>query len=336
MVHFLYNILESFVFILLLLLTIASYTLMERRVMAAIQRRRGPNVVGPGGVLQPVADGLKLVFKEPIIPARSNKLLFLASPIFAFSISMVAWGLIPFNPHYILIDFDYGAIFLFAISSLGVYGVIFSGWSSNSKYALLGALRSSAQMISYELPIGFVILTLGVIAGSFNITTIVDAQQSCWYVLPLLPLFFVFIISGVAETNRAPFDLPEGESEIASGYNVEYSGIAFALFFLAEYSNMLLFSALISLYFFGGWHFFDINIFAPECIMSFKTVVFAFLFVLIRATLPRYRYDQLLMLSWKVLLPVSFSYFLFIVAVLEYFDGFAGTAMLVFDEVKHL
>jgi NADH-quinone oxidoreductase subunit H len=320
-----------FVFIFAgLLVAIAYYTLAERKIMAAMQRRKGPDVTGLFGLLQPIADGFKLLTKEIILPYRANKIIFVLAPCVSFVLALLNWIFIPFSSEYLLVDKELGALFVFAISSLGVYGIILAGWASNSKYALLGALRASAQMISYEVSMSFILVTIGVLSGSYNFVNIVEAQGGCWYVLPLLPLFVIFFISGLAETNRTPFDLPEGESEIASGYNLEYSGILFALFFLAEYSNMLLICALTSIYFLGGWTLPYVT-FGAEFIFSLKIVMLAFVFVWVRATVPRYRYDHLLFIGWKTFLPISFGYFVFI-ASLFYSMGAAGVNPYTFEE----
>jgi NADH-quinone oxidoreductase subunit H len=292
-----------------LLVSVAYLTLMERKVIGAMQLRKGPNVVGPFGLLQPLADGLKLFVKETIIPSGANKVVFVLAPMVTFCLALVAWAVIPFDLGMVLADINVGILYLFAISSLGVYGIIMAGWASNSKYAFLGALRSAAQMVSYEISIGFVIVTVLLCVGSLNLSKIVMAQQTVWFAVPLLPMFVVFFISALAETNRAPFDLPEAEAELVSGYNVEYSSMTFALFFLGEYANMILMSAMTVILFLGGW-------LAPFNVVPFTWVPgpiwFAlkigfvlFLFLWVRATFPRYRYDQLMRLGWKVFLPLS-------------------------------
>ncbi len=277
--------------------------------MAAMQLRRGPNLVGPFGLLQPIADAIKLIHKEPIIPARANPLLFLIAPLLTFTLSMVAWAVIPFSQGMVLANINVGILYLFAISSLGVYGIIIAGWASNSKYAFLGSLRSAAQMISYEVSIGFVIVTVLLCAGSLNLSDIVMAQEKMWFVLPLLPMFVIFFISGLAETNRAPFDLPEAEAELVSGYNVEYSSIPFALFFLGEYANMILMSAMTSILFLGGWlapfNWEPLKIIPGFIWFALKIAFVLFLFLWVRASFPRYRYDQLMRLGWKVFLPFT-------------------------------
>jgi NADH-quinone oxidoreductase subunit H len=292
-----------------LLAAVAYLTLAERKVIAAMQLRKGPNVVGPFGLLQPVADGLKLFFKETIIPAGANRVVFMAAPMLTFSLSLIAWAVIPFDSGWVLADINVGVLYLFAISSLGVYGVIMAGWASNSKYAFLGALRSAAQMVSYEVAIGFVIITVLLVAGSLNLTDIVEAQRGLWFCVPLLPMFVIFFISALAETNRAPFDLPEAEAELVAGYNVEYSSMTFALFFLGEYANMILMSGMTTVLFLGGWlPIIDIAPFnwIPGIIwFGAKVAMCLFGFLWVRATFPRYRYDQLMRLGWKVFLPFS-------------------------------
>jgi NADH-quinone oxidoreductase subunit H len=291
------------------LLLVAYLTLAERKVIAAIQMRKGPNVVGWFGLLQPLADGLKLLCKETIIPSGANPVVFMLAPMITFLLSLVAWAVIPFDLGVVISDINVGVLYLFAISSLGVYGIIMAGWASNSKYAFLGALRSAAQMVSYEVSIGFVIITVLLCVGSLNLTQIVMAQKTVWFALPLFPMFIVFFISALAETNRSPFDLPEGESEIVAGYFVEYSSMSFALFFLGEYSAMILMSAMTSILFLGGWlPPFDVAPFnwLPGPFWFAGKIAFClFVFLWVRATLPRYRYDQLMRLGWKVFLPLS-------------------------------
>jgi NADH-quinone oxidoreductase subunit H len=296
-----------------LLLAIAYLTYAERKVLAFSQLRKGPNVVGPFGLLQPFADGLKLLVKETIIPREANRVVFIIAPLLTFTLSLVAWAVIPFDPGVVVANINVGILYIFAISSLGVYGVILAGWASNSRYAFLGALRSAAQMVSYEVAIGFVLVTVLLCAGSLNLGEIVAAQARVpvWhaYAWPMLPMFVIFFISGLAETNRAPFDLVEGESEIVAGYFVEYSAMAFALFYLGEYGNMILMSAMTSVLFLGGW-------LAPFGIAPFtwvpgpiwfalKIAFVLFCFLWVRATFPRFRYDQLMRLGWKVFLPFS-------------------------------
>lgn len=289
-----------------LLLSIAITTLVERKVMASMQRRRGPNIIGLFGLLQPIADGLKLFLKEIIIPSHANTFIFLFAPVFTFFISLVLWLVIPFGESILLIDLSYSSLYLLALSSLGVYGIIFSGWSSNSKYAFLGGLRSAAQMISYEVTISFIFVTMIAMSNSFSLVDFVLAQENVWFIFPLLPLYIIFFISALAETNRAPFDLPEAEAELVAGYNVEYSSIAFALFFLAEYSNIILMSSIITIFFLGGWLFpINFGIIPFFFIFSIKVSMHVFVFVWVRASFPRYRYDQLMKLGWKTLIPVT-------------------------------
>ena len=292
---------------------VAYLTLAERKVIAAMQLRKGPNVVGPFGLFQPVADGLKLLVKETVIPSGANRVVFILAPMLTFILALVAWAVIPFDAGWVLADINVGVLYLFAISSLGVYGIIMAGWASNSKYAFLGALRSAAQMVSYEVAIGFVIITVLMCVGSLNLTDVVMAQQGegfwSWYWLPLFPMFIIFFISALAETNRHPFDLPEAEAELVAGYNVEYSSMTFALFFLGEYANMILMSGMTAVLFLGGWlPPFDIEPFTwiPGVIwFALKIALCLFVFLWVRATFPRYRYDQLMRLGWKVFLPFS-------------------------------
>jgi NADH-quinone oxidoreductase subunit H len=298
--------------IIFLLISIAITTLLERKVLSSIQRRRGPNITGIFGLLQPIADGLKLLLKEVILPSSSNIVIFILAPIFTFFCSMVLWLVIPFDYFLSLIDSQYSGLFLLAISSLGVYGIIFSGWSSNSKYAFLGGLRSAAQMISYEITISFTVIIMAIMSNSFNIVDFVNSQEYVWFIFPLFPLYFIFIISTLAETNRAPFDLPEAEAELVAGYNIEYSSIIFALFFLGEYGNILLMSTLSSIFFLGGWLApFNLTCMPPYFWLSLKISLNVFIFILVRASFPRYRYDQLMKLGWKILLPISIVLLLF-------------------------
>ena len=310
--------------ILPLLLSVAYLTLAERKVLAAMQLRKGPNVVGPFGLLQPIADGLKLLSKETILPSGANRAVFLMAPMLTFILALVAWAVIPFGEGIVLADINVGVLYLFAISSLGVYGVIMAGWASNSKYAFLGALRSAAQMVSYEVSIGFVIITVLLCVGSLNLTDVVLAQRNLWFCVPLLPMFVIFFVSGLAETNRLPFDLPEGESEIVAGYMVEYSSMSFGLFFLGEYANMILVSAMTAILFLGGWlPPFDIAPFnwVPGPIwFALKIAFLLFLFLWIRGTFPRYRYDQLMRLGWKVFLPISLAWVVLTAGFLVAFD----------------
>ncbi len=309
-----------------LLISVAMLTLVERKVIAAMQLRKGPNVVGFWGLLQPFADGLKLFLKETIIPSQSSRVIFLIAPMVTFMLALLGWAVIPLAPEFVIADINVGILYLFAISSLGVYGIIMAGWASNSKYAFLGAIRSSAQMVSYEVSIGFVIVTVLLLVGSLNLGDIVRAQSGGfwnWHAFGILfPMFVVFFISALAETNRHPFDLPEAEAELVAGYNVEYSSMSFALFFLGEYANMILMSGMTTILFLGGWQpIADIAIFAwiPPVLWFVAKVSFClFVFIWARATLPRYRYDQLMRLGWKVFLPLSLVWVVLISAYVVY------------------
>ena len=292
-----------------LLIAVAYLTYVERKVLAAMQLRRGPNVVGAFGLLQPFADGLKLLFKETVVPSGANRFVFVVAPMITFTLSLVAWAVIPFGKGVVLANINVGVLYLFAISSLGVYGIVMAGWASNSKYAFLGAMRSAAQMVSYEVSIGFVMITVLLCVGSLNLSEIVLAQRHVWFAVPLLPMFVVFFISALAETNRLPFDLPEGESELVAGYFSEYSAMTFALFFLGEYANMILMSATTSILFLGGWlppvDVAPFNWIPGPIWFAAKIALVLFFFLWVRATFPRYRYDQLMRLGWKVFLPLS-------------------------------
>jgi NADH-quinone oxidoreductase subunit H len=299
------------------LIGMAYLTLAERRVLAAIQMRKGPNVVGPFGLWQPFADAIKMMFKETVIPAGANRFLFLMAPMLTFGLAAIAWAVIPVANGWAIADINVGILYLFAISSLGVYGIIIAGWASNSKYAFLGAMRSAAQMVSYEVSMGFVIVTVLMCVGSLRLNDIVTAQRHVWFCIPLLPMFVIFFVSALAETNRAPFDLPEGESEIVAGFFVEYGAMAFALFFLGEYMNMILMSAMTTILFLGGWMgpFGLLPQLAPLWFVL-KVCFFLFVFIWVRGTFPRFRYDQLMRLGWKVFLPASLAYLVIVAGVL--------------------
>lgn len=316
--------LKILIIIIPLLISVAYFTLAERKIMGSIQRRRGPNVIGYLGLLQPLADGLKLFVKETILPSNANIVVFLFAPLITFFLSLIGWAVIPFTENAVLVDINVGIIYIFAISSLNVFGIIMAGWSSNSKYPFLGSLRSAAQIISYEVSIGFIIANVALCSGSFNLSAIVQSQEKIWYFIPLFPMFIVFLVSILAETNRHPFDLPEAEAELVSGYNVEYSAMTFALFFLAEYANMLLMSSFTAILFLGGWlPLFDVLPFTllPSIFwFSLKVSLGVFYFVLMRAILPRFRYDQLMFIGWKCFLPLSLGYLLFTSSILISFN----------------
>ena len=301
---------------------IAYLTYFERKVIGAIQLRKGPNVVGPFGLFQPIADGIKLLTKETIFPRNSNKIIFIISPILTFTLALIGWAVIPIDYKLVLADINVGVMYVFAISSLGVYGIVMAGWSSNSRYAFLGALRSAAQMISYEVSIGLIIISVLITAGTLNLSEIVMKQKEMWYIIPHFPMFLIFFISTLAETNRAPFDLPEAESELVAGYNVEYSSMSFGLFFLGEYGNMILMSSMTTILFLGGWMVpFNLEIFniIPGYIwFLLKVSVLLFTFLWVRATLPRYRYDQLMQLGWKLFLPLSLAWIIITSSVIIY------------------
>ena len=312
MISLLILIINYLIVIIPILLSVAIFTLFERKVIGYIQRRKGPNLVGFLGILQPMADGLKLMIKEPVIPLNSNRLMYISAPIITLLLSLVNWVLIPFDKHVVISDLNIGVLFILGISSLSVYGIIIAGWSSNSKYAFLGALRSSAQMISYEVSISIIILTLLIPVGSLNLTDIIMAQNEIWFIFPFFPIFLLFLISSVAETNRHPFDLPEAEAELVSGYNVEYASVGFAFFFIGEYANIILMSSINVILFLGGWLPIPFLYFLPNILnFTIKVVFMVFIFILIRAMLPRYRYDQLMNLGWKVFLPLSLGFFIF-------------------------
>ena len=294
------------------LLVVAVVTYGERKIWAAMQFRKGPNVVGPFGLFQPLADGLKLLMKETIIPTGANRVLFIMAPMIMFTLGLIGWAVIPFDSHLVLADINVGILYLFAVSSLGVYGIIIAGWASNSKYGFLGALRSAAQMVSYEVSIGFVLVTVMLAAGSLNLRDIVEAQKGLWFFIPLAPMFVIYFISALAETNRTPFDLPEAEGELVAGYQVEYSAMTWALFMLGEYANIVLLSGLCVVLFLGGWlppFHVEPFIWIPGFIWFIaKTALVIFAFTWVRATMPRYRYDQLMRLGWKVFLPASLAW----------------------------
>jgi NADH-quinone oxidoreductase subunit H len=317
------TVIEALALLVPVLIGVAYLTYAERKVLAAIQMRKGPNVVGPFGLLQPFADAIKMITKETIIPSGANRVLFIMAPMLTFVLAMLAWAVIPVNAGWAIADINVGVLYLFAISSLGVYGIIVAGWASNSKYAFLGALRSAAQMVSYEVSMGFVLVTVLLCAGSLNLTAIVEAQTKIWYCVPLFPMFIIFFVSALAECNRAPFDLAEGESEIVAGFFVEYSSMSFGLFFLGEYANMILMSAMTSILFLGGWLApFNMAPFTwlPGPIWLILKICFClFTFIWVRGTFPRYRYDQLMRLGWKVFLPFSLVWVVLTAGVLMAF-----------------
>ena len=307
-----------------ILVSVAMIVWLDRRVWGLVQKRRGPNVVGPFGLFQTLADALKYIFKEIIIPASANKTIFILAPIITMTLALVAWAVIPLSETLVLSDINVGILYLFAISSLGVYGIIMGGWASNSKYPFLGAIRSAAQMVSYEVSIGIIIINVLLCVGSLNLNDIVLAQKNLWYVVPLFPMFVVFFISALAETNRPPFDLPEAEAELVAGYQTEYSGMMYAMFWLGEYANILLMCAMGSILFLGGWlpplDIYPLNIVPGPFWMIFKILFLFFLFAVIKAIVPRYRYDQLMRLGWKVFLPFSLIYVVLTASFLLYFD----------------
>ena len=306
------------------LISVAFLVYAERKVLALIQLRRGPNVVGPFGILQSFADALKLLTKENIVPSNSNKVVFLLAPIITMVLSLAGWAVIPFAPNWVIADINVGIMYLFAVSSLGVYGVIMAGWASNSQYPFLGALRSAAQMVSYEVSIGFVIITVLLCVGSLNLSKIVEAQQTVWFAIPLLPMFIVFFISALAETNRLPFDLPEDESTLVAGFFTEYSSASFVLFFLGEYASMILMSSMTVILFMGGWlppfDIFPLNVIPGVVWFTLKVIFILFLFIWVRGTFPRYRYDQLMRLGWKIFLPLSLLWVVLTAGFLMIFD----------------
>jgi len=320
--YFILFILKCLILIVPLLISVAYFTIAERKIMGSIQIRRGPNVVGFIGLMQPLADGAKLFFKELVFPSNSDEVLFILAPLMSLTLSIMGWLVIPFGYGLFLCDLNLGILYIFVISALNVYSLLFAGWSSNSKYAYLGAIRSVSQMISYEISIGFTCLIIVISSGSYNLSKIVILQKTIWYCSPFLPMMVVFFISILAETNRHPFDLPEAESELVSGYNVEYSGIPFAQFFLGEYANMLLMSVFGSILFLGGW-FLNILFFLPESlILGLKISLGVIYFIFNRAIFPRFRYDQLMSLGWKCLLPLTLGYLLLVVGFLLSINGF--------------
>ena len=307
-----------------ILVSVAMIVWLDRRVWGLVQKRKGPNVVGPFGLLQTVADALKYIFKEIIIPASANKAVFILAPIITMTLALVAWAVIPMSEDFVLADINVGVLYLFAVSSLGVYGIIMGGWASNSKYPFLGAIRSAAQMVSYEVSIGIIIINVLLCVGSLNLKDIVLAQKELWYVIPLFPMFVIFFISALAETNRPPFDLPEAEAELVAGYQTEYSGMMYAMFWLGEYANILLMCAMGSVLFLGGWlpiiDIYPLNLIPAPIWMILKILFLFLLFALIKAIVPRYRYDQLMRLGWKIFLPFSLLYLVLTASFLFYFD----------------
>ena len=307
-----------------ILISVAMIVWLDRRVWGLVQKRRGPNVVGPFGLFQTLADALKYIFKEIIIPASANKVVFILAPIVTMTLALVAWAVIPMSEDLVLSDINVGVLYLFAVSSLGVYGIIMGGWASNSKYPFLGAIRSAAQMVSYEVSIGIIIINVLLCVGSLNLKDIVIAQEELWYVIPLFPMFVIFFISALAETNRPPFDLPEAEAELVAGYQTEYSGMMYAMFWLGEYANILLMCAMGSILFLGGWlpilDIYPLNLIPAPVWMMLKILFLFLLFALIKAIVPRYRYDQLMRLGWKVFLPFSLVYLVLTASFLYYFD----------------
>jgi NADH-quinone oxidoreductase subunit H len=318
---------ESYKILFLLvpvLVSVAMIVWLDRRVWAFVQKRQGPNVVGPFGLLQSLADALKYIFKEIIIPASSNKVIFILAPIITMTLALIAWAVIPFGVEQVLADINVGILYIFAVSSLGVYGIIMGGWASNSKYPFLGAIRSAAQMVSYEVSIGIIIINVLLCVGSLNLNDIVVAQKEMWFVIPLFPMFVIFFISALAETNRPPFDLPEAEAELVAGYQTEYSGMMYAMFWLGEYANILLMCALGSILFLGGWlspiDLYPFNLIPGALWLIFKILFLFILFALVKAIVPRYRYDQLMRLGWKIFLPLSLTYVVITASYLFYFN----------------
>jgi NADH-quinone oxidoreductase subunit H len=306
------------------LISVAMIVWLDRRVWAFVQKRQGPNVVGPFGLLQSLADALKYIFKEIIIPASSNKVIFILAPIVTMTLALISWAVIPFSETQVLANINVGILYLFAVSSLGVYGIIMGGWASNSKYPFLGAIRSAAQMVSYEVSIGIIIINVLLCVGSLNLNDIVLAQQNIWFVIPLFPMFVIFFISALAETNRPPFDLPEAEAELVAGYQTEYSGMMYAMFWLGEYANILLMCAMGSILFLGGWlspiDLYPFNLIPGAFWLIFKIIFLFILFALVKAIVPRYRYDQLMRLGWKIFLPLSLTWVVLTASFLFYFN----------------
>ena len=306
------------------LVSVAMIVWLDRRIWAFVQKRRGPNVVGPFGLFQSIADALKYVFKEIIVPASSNKVIFVLAPIVTMTLALIAWAVIPFSETQVLANINVGILYLFAVSSLGVYGIIMGGWASNSKYPFLGAIRSAAQMISYEISIGIIIVNVLLCVGSLNLNDIVSAQKKVWFIIPLFPMFVIFFISALAETNRPPFDLPEAEAELVAGYQTEYSGMMYAMFWLGEYANILLMCAMGSILFLGGWlspiEIFPFNLIPSALWLIFKILFLFILFALVKAIVPRYRYDQLMKLGWKIFLPLSLVWVVLTASYLFYFN----------------
>ncbi len=307
-----------------ILVSVAMIVWLDRRVWAFVQKRRGPNVVGPFGLFQSLADALKYIFKEIIIPASSNKIIFILAPIVTMTLALISWAVIPFSEEFVLADINVGILYLFAVSSLGVYGIIMGGWASNSKYPFLGSIRSAAQMVSYEVSIGVIIINVLLCVGSLNLSDIVLAQKKIWFIVPLFPMFIIFFISALAETNRPPFDLPEAEAELVAGYQTEYSGMMYAMFWLGEYANILLMCALGSILFLGGWlspvNLYPLNIIPSPIWLIFKILLLFILFSLVKAIVPRYRYDQLMKLGWKIFLPLSLTWVVLTASYLFYFN----------------
>tara|TARA_B100001057_G_scaffold255694_1_gene255946 strand:- start:658 stop:1656 length:999 start_codon:yes stop_codon:yes gene_type:complete len=323
--HLIFDEVYKILFLLIpVLVSVAMIVWLDRRVWAFVQKRQGPNVVGPFGLLQSLADALKYIFKEIIIPASSNKIIFILAPIITMTLALIAWAVIPFGENQVLANINVGILYIFAVSSLGVYGIIMGGWASNSKYPFLGAIRSAAQMVSYEVSIGIIIINVLLCVGSLNLSDIVMAQQNMWFIVPLFPMFVIFFISALAETNRPPFDLPEAEAELVAGYQTEYSGMMYAMFWLGEYANILLMCALGSILFLGGWlspiDLYPFNIIPGVFWLIFKILILFILFALVKAVVPRYRYDQLMRLGWKIFLPLSLSYVVLTASYLFYFN----------------